>query len=253
MDSRHGDSYQAPPARVGAGAAARGAAAAVILGGLVALAVLKPWGGGSPAAPGGGPGGREPGASRSVALVAGPSQSAASPGAVAGPASSPSSAPAGGTAGRASEGGDPLFGPLVARLAAWSGEWGIGSGGWGISPVSGSPWTGWERVEPRTLRPAARPPRPPSCEDLPWLRVGIVVAVTVPPDLPPDWAVAVLRVDASGAPSPVPGVTQVSPPGNRGVTYLVGADAAQWRSGAYRFALRTASSAIVLDACLVAL
>jgi hypothetical protein len=158
-----------------------------------------------------------------------------------------------GASTRPAEGGDPLFGPLIATLSARSGEWGIGSGGWGISPVSGSPWTGWERVEPTALHPAIPRPRPPSCDDLPWFRVGIVVAVTVPPDLPPDWVVAVSRVDARGAVIGLPDVRQVSPPGNRGVAYLVAADAAQWRSGAYRFAIRTSSSAVVMDACLVAL
>lgn len=85
----------------------------------------------------------------------------------------------------ATAGGDQLFSPLIARLSARSGAWGIGSAGWGISPVSGSPWTGWEPVDPMAVS-AHGSDGTPSCAALDWLRAGIVVAVTVPPGLPPD-------------------------------------------------------------------
>ena len=249
MDPERRDGYRARPARVGAGRApARAAGLAFVLVGLVIVAALKPWGGGSPGAPDATLIGSGPGVGESASAPASRTS-----------ASSPDASPAGssvaadGASTRPADGGDPLFAPLIAALSARSGEWGIGSGGWGISPVSGSPWTGWERVEPTALRAAMPRPRPPSCDDLPWLRVGIVVAVTVPRDLPPDWVVAVSRVDAHGTASGVPDMKQVSPPGNRGVAYLIGTDAGQWRSGAYRFAIRTPSSAVVMDACLFAL
>lgn len=148
---------------------------------------------------------------------------------------------------------DLLFGPLVARLAAYSGAWGIGSSGWGISPVSGEPWAGWESVAPVPSEQGPSHRVAPTCEDLDWLRVGIIVAVTVPPGLAPDWTVSVQRFDAAAVPLDAFVARQVSPPGNRGISYLVRPDDSQWRSGAYRFTITTATRSLVLDACLIAL
>jgi hypothetical protein len=149
-------------------------------------------------------------------------------------------------------GGDPLFAPLIARLSSRSGAWGIGSAGWGISPVSGSPWTGWEPVDPVSVASGASR-EPPSCAALEWLRAGIVVGVTVPPGLPPDWKVDATRYGPDGGVAPAMPVTQVSPAGNRGIAYLVRSDAGAWRTGAYRFTIRAGSSTVTLDSCLVAL
>jgi hypothetical protein len=147
--------------------------------------------------------------------------------------------------------GDPLFDPLVARLSGRSGAWGIGSAGWGIGPVSGSPWSAWTPADPREVSGRALPP--PACATLDRLRGGIVVAVTAPRGLPPDWAVDVTRYDGEGVALPPMQVRQVSPAGNRGVAYLIRPDDGPWPPGAYRFGIRTASGTVALDTCLLAL
>lgn len=269
-------SYETVPVAVGRGGGRGPLVATALVAVFVALAIVKPWGDGSgpasdasgasaaPAVPGEATAAvTVPSAAptapvaEAVALPAQPGPTAVPP--ASGPSGPMTALPFGGPrtmhppTGGARTPSDPLYGPLVARLAAHSGAWGIGSGGWGISPVSGEPWAGWESVAPVPSEEGPSHRVAPTCEGLAWLRVGIIVAVTAPPDLPPDWTISAQRFDTSGGPLDPFIARQVSAAGSSGVSYLVRPDDSQWRSGAYRFTVTTPTSSLILDACLIAL
>jgi len=233
-------SYVTPPTRV----ERRGGRASAIVVGLVAVAfvavaIAKPWGGGA-SAPG------DVAASPSVAPAA--SRSTSEHPAVV-PAARPVATP------RVLHDPDvglvgsdaALFGPLVARLSEHSGDWGVGSGAW--RPDSQLPWIDWRPAVPIAENAAGRHAMP-DCRDLPILGGGIVVAITAPGSIVPDWTVEAVMFDRDGRSVATAPVRQVSPPGNRGITYLVRTDGHVWPSGVYRFRISASRRVLDLDACL---
>jgi hypothetical protein len=132
-------------------------------------------------------------------------------------------------------------------LVGRSGEWGIGTGG----PDGGGSgvWVVWRGGEPVEVGGSGGIRLPPPCDGSNAMRAGLVVALTVPRALVPDWTVETARFIGNGWVSQ-PSVRQVSPPGNRGITYLVHADGSAWEGGPYRFRIRTSSRSADLGACL---
>jgi hypothetical protein len=152
----------------------------------------------------------------------------------------------GSSSGASSSGG--AIRTISEGLVGRSGEWGVGTGG----PDGGarSVWVVWRGVSPvQAFGTSQGIQVPPSCEAGSAMRAGIVVALTVPRALVPDWTVQTARF-IGGRWAFEPSVRQVSPPGNRGITYLVHADGSAWRAGQYRFRIRTSSGAVDLGACL---
>jgi len=141
-----------------------------------------------------------------------------------------------------------ITGSLVGR----SGEWGIGTGG---RDGSSGVWVEWRAASPATEDRSVGIRPPPSCArrgGSERLEPGVVVAVTVPVALPPDWTVEAIPYDARGRAGVDRLARQVTPPGNRGIAYLVRADETTWPEGAYRFRIATATRSLSIDACLVA-
>lgn len=223
-------SYETRPTRVERGGG-RGSAAVVafVVVAFVAVAVAKPWGGGATDPSG-------VSASPSAASPSAASEAVAS-------APGPTPPTLGG-----SDGG--LVGPVVARLVEHSGDWGIGSGGWRLG--SDAPWINWHSAVPIPDDPVD-PRAAPDCGDIAVLGGGVVVAITAPRSIVPDWTVEALMFDEAGRPVPAAPVRQVSPPGNRGIAYLVRTDGKVWWNGAYRFRVTASSHVVDLDTCLLAL
>lgn len=232
-------SYVTPPTRVERrGGRSRAIVVGVLVVAFVAVAIAKPWGGGASDL-------GDMAASPSVAPAASRSASER-PAAI--PAARPVATP------RVLHDPDvglvgsdaALLGPLVARLSEHSGDWGIGSGAW--RPDSQLPWIDWRPAVPIAENPADRR-AVPDCRDLPVLGGGIVVAITAPGSIVPDWTVETLWFGRDGRPVVAP-VRQVSPPGNRGIAYLVRSDGHVWPTGAYRFRVSASKRVLDLEACL---
>jgi hypothetical protein len=165
--------------------------------------------------------------------------------------------------------------PLVARLVDYSGDWGVGSADWSVGPLAaagvgsgsdagagsgsdagagseptyGVASSAWRPVDPVVEDRSVALASPPSCPPAASLPGGPLVALTVPSAISPDWSVEVIRFD-SAVGAPLIGVRQVSPPGNRGITYLVRSDGSSWPAGSYRFRISASTRSISLDACL---
>ncbi len=140
---------------------------------------------------------------------------------------------------------------MVARLVVHSGDWGVGSAAWetGSGSTPGSASSDWRPVEAIVEDSAAALTSRPSCPPAPTLPRGTLIALTVPRSISPDWRAEVIRFDGAAS-AVLPGVRQVSPPGNRGITYLERADGSKWLNGAYRFRILTPARSVSLVACL---
>ncbi len=132
-------------------------------------------------------------------------------------------------------------------LVRRSGEWGVGTGG--PDGGGGGVWVVWRGIVPEAVDGSGGIQVPLPCDGSNAMRAGIVVALTVPRALVPDWTVQTARFIGDRWVFQ-PSVRQVSPPGNRGITYLVHADGSAWEAGQYRFRIRTPSGSVDLAACL---
>ena len=144
-----------------------------------------------------------------------------------------------------------VFRTIVADLAPRSGEWGVGTGGPDGGGAEGA-WVEWRVVTPAVEDRSIEIKPPPSCTGREGVRAGLLVGLTVPAALPPDWRVETIRFDGRGRSVLDSSIRQVSPPGNRGITYLIRSDGSAWPGGAYRFRIMTSTHSIGVDACLVA-
>jgi len=143
----------------------------------------------------------------------------------------------------------------LGRLTVHSGQWGVGNAGVGPRMLRDEPWTAWiaavpEAVEGGALHVTTRPGAStcggsPAIYDNPSL-----VAVTAPFDLVPDWRLTGWWTDGTRVASLRGSVVQVSPAGNRGISYLERTDRAAWPPGRYEFHVSAGDRTVALTVCI---
>ncbi|HTC85276.1 MAG TPA: hypothetical protein VK656_01135 [Candidatus Acidoferrum sp.] len=144
---------------------------------------------------------------------------------------------------------------IVARFVKRAGSWGVGSGGSGPRMVRDDPWTDWAPVKPVSAGPIPDDlvvwPGTGICHDTPILfdRPSLV-AITVPGGLQPDWLVVGWWTDGVATADLSDTIRQISPPGNRTITYLERDDGAPWPSGRYEFHVVSEGHQIALTVCI---
>jgi hypothetical protein len=144
---------------------------------------------------------------------------------------------------------------IVARFVKEAGSWGVGSGGSGPRMVRDDPWTDWAPVKP--VSSGSLPdnlvvwPGTGICHDTPILfDRPVLMAVTVPGGLMPDWRVVGWWTDGVSTTDLTGTIRQISPPGNRTITYLERTDSAPWPSGRYEFHVVSGDHELALTVCL---
>ena len=143
----------------------------------------------------------------------------------------------------------------LGSLARHSGTWGVGASG--LRPdIDAEPWATWTAVEPAAVAVGAGSPASPSsglCDAVPTLPTdALFIAVSHELDVPIDRTVSAWWWDR-GTVTPLAGsIDQVTPAGDRGMTYVVHDDRAPWVAGRYVFRLAAANDAVDLAVCLVA-
>jgi len=214
---------------------------------VLAVAVVKPWGG-SPPPPdlGGSPPG--PSLAPAAAVPAGGIEQGIS-------SLGDAAATANEAAGFQSPPDPDILALIVQRLAESDGAWGVGVGGEGPRLVRDDPWTEWFAIDPVDADPwpydFARWPGTPLCAGVPeYFTRPSIVAVTVPAGLAPDWRLEAWRSDGITT-TPLAGtVIQVSPPGNRTISYLEYPGNAPWPDGRYEFHIVSGDHALAMSICL---
>jgi hypothetical protein len=143
---------------------------------------------------------------------------------------------------------------IVHVLAARSGAWGVGDGGDGPRLIRDEPWTDWTPVEPGPAWGGSSLTLWPDtglCMSVPILMSGpVLLAVTVPPGVVPDWRVTVWWQDGTDIRSLAGVVRQIAPPGNRGIAYLERIDQAPWPVGRYEFDIQAGDHRSSLTSCV---
>ncbi|MFI5227394.1 MAG: hypothetical protein ACHQ3P_12050, partial [Candidatus Limnocylindrales bacterium] len=144
---------------------------------------------------------------------------------------------------------------IVTRLAADAGAWGLGGGGAGPRLGSDHPWTQWQAIDPvpgaAYPRDLLRWPGTDLCLGVPQLydRPSLL-AVTVPPGLQPDWRIITWRSDGSTISPLSTTLRQVSPPGNRQISYLEYPGTTPWPDGRYEFHIVSGDHVLAMTVCL---
>ena len=77
-----------------------------------------------------------------------------------------------------------------------------------------------------------------------------LVAVTAPSALVPDWRLIGWWTDGNNVATLAGSVRQVSPAGNRGISYLERTDRAAWPPGRYEFHVIAGESTVSLTVCI---
>jgi hypothetical protein len=216
---------------------------------LVGLAVLKPWSDGSLAT--------GPSAAPIVAAVPVTSSApfASAPSSPAPAALGPSSQAAPPAPGSVTRPSPETIALIVARFVKRAGAWGVGSGGSGPRMVRDDPWTDWAPVTPV--------PTGPMPDNLGvWPGMGIcratpilydrpsLIAVTAPGGLTPDWRLVGWWTDGVATADLTGTIRQISPPGNRAISYLERTDGGPWPSGRYEFHVVSGEHQFALTVCL---
>jgi hypothetical protein len=143
----------------------------------------------------------------------------------------------------------------IGRLSAYSGTWGVGNSGVGPRLLRDEPWMDWAAVTPEAAGDAPSHvgtwPGTPVCEGLATIydRPSLV-AITVPSEAVPDWRVAGWWTDGANVAPLTGSIRQVSPAGDRGVSYLERTDRAPWPAGRYEFHVITGATTVSLTICL---
>ena len=143
----------------------------------------------------------------------------------------------------------------LGALAVYSGTWGVGDAGAGPRMLREESWVDWSAVKPvvgadvsmpfATLRDDDVCAGIPTIYDRPSL-----VAVTAPSALVPDWRLVGWWTDGVTSASLEGSIRQVSPAGNRGISYLERTDRDRWPPGRYEFHVVAGSSRVGLTVCL---
>ena len=144
---------------------------------------------------------------------------------------------------------------VLGALSVHSGTWGVGDAGVGPRMLRDEPWTDWVALIPETVD--AGPlhvltwPGTDACGGFPQIYdQPSLVAVTAPPDLAPDWRLTGWWTDGYKVAGLEGSVRQVSPAGNRGISYLERTDRAPWPAGRYEFHVIVGQRTVALTVCV---
>jgi hypothetical protein len=141
--------------------------------------------------------------------------------------------------------------PGLGSLARHAGTWGVGASGHRANAAE--PWVRWTAVAPSQAASASATPAGPSgglCDRVPTLPTdALFIAVSNETDVPIDRHVTAWWWDR-GTATPLPAIHQVTPPGDRGIAYVVRDDGMAWAAGRYVFRLVAGDDAVDLVVCL---
>jgi hypothetical protein len=143
----------------------------------------------------------------------------------------------------------------LGGLALHSGQWGVGNAGVGPRMLRDEPWTDWVAAVPEIVDGGPLHvmtwPGTSMCGDLPDIYDNpSLVAVTTPSALVPDWRLTGWWTDGSKVAALSGSVRQVSPAGNRGISYLERTDRAPWPPGRYEFHVIAGERTVALTVCI---
>ncbi len=216
---------------------------------VLAIVISKPWAGTTPSASLPPAGLVAPNPDPTPALTAGPA-----PAALAGvPAAS--GWPAAASPARFDATAASQAEMAIGLLSVHSGTWGVGNSGVGPRLLRDEPWFDWAAVSPQVASDApshvGTSPDTPVCAGLATIydRPSLV-AITAPSELVPDWRLVGWWTDGTAV-APLNGsIRQVSPAGNRGISYLERTDRAPWPPGRYEFHVIAGRTTVALTICL---
>ena len=143
----------------------------------------------------------------------------------------------------------------LRALSLRSGTWGVGNAGVGPRMLREEPWSDWVAAGPESVDGGplhvAIWPGSSLCQGFPTIYdQPSLVAVTTPADVVPDWLLVGWWTDGQRL-APLEGsVRQVSPAGNRGISYLERTDRAQWPPGRYEFHVIAGDQTVALTVCI---
>ena len=117
------------------------------------------------------------------------------------------------------------------------------------------PWTDWVAAVPEIVDSGplhvATWPGTGMCGGLPAIYDNpSLVAITAPSALVPDWRLTGWWTDGNNVATLSGSVRQVSPAGNRGISYLERTDRAPWPPGRYEFHVTAGESTVSLTVCI---
>ncbi len=143
----------------------------------------------------------------------------------------------------------------LGSLAVRSGTWGVGDAGVGPRMLRDEPWTDWAATVPESVDGGPLHvmtwPGTSLCDGYPTIYDHpTLVAVTAPADLVPDWRLVGWWTDGSNVAALADSVGQVSPAGNRGISYLERTDRAAWPPGRYELHVIAGQRAVALTVCI---
>ena len=142
----------------------------------------------------------------------------------------------------------------VGSLAAHAGTWGVGNAGVGPRMLRDEPWSDWTPVVAEVVDGPAHVtvwPGTDLCAEYPRIYdLPTLVAITMPRDVAPDPDLRGWWVDQGKVASLDGSIVQVSPPGNRGISYLERVDQAPWPPGRYEFHVVVGTRSVALTVCL---
>lgn len=143
----------------------------------------------------------------------------------------------------------------ISALTVRSGAWGVGDAGVGPRIVRDETWTDWVATAPESVDYGplhiAMWPGTNLCDGYPTIYdQPSLVAVTAPADLVPDWRLVGWWTDGNSVATLEGSVRQVSPAGNRGISYLERTDRAPWPRGRYEFHVIAGQRTVALTVCI---
>jgi hypothetical protein len=117
------------------------------------------------------------------------------------------------------------------------------------------PWTDWAATAPEQVDDGplhiAMWPGSSLCDGYPTIYDHpSLVAVTAPKDIVPDWRLVGWWTDGDSVATLHDSVRQVSPAGNRGISYLERTDRAPWPRGRYEFHVIAGQRTVALTVCI---
>lgn len=143
----------------------------------------------------------------------------------------------------------------IASLTRHAGTWGVGNAGVGPRMLRDEPWSDWTPVDIEMADGSplnvSQWPGTDLCAGFPTIYDRpTLVAVTTPRDVSPDWTVEGWWAEGGTAAALDGSVFQISPGGRTGIAYLERIDRAPWPPGRYEFHVVTASASVSLTVCL---
>lgn len=159
--------------------------------------------------------------------------------------------------------GDPVGDPgvrlplTIGSLARRSGTWGVGDAGLGPRIQREEPWADWVPVKPEAASDSpiyvVLWPGTGICAGVPrLLDQPLFFAVTSSPELPVDRRLEAWWTDGGRVASLDGSVHQITPVGDRGISYLVRNDLAPWPAGRYEFHVAGGGRAYAVTICIPA-